>query len=230
MGGMEAGEVASQTALRTVLQAATAAAAERLPPAEPPSGAATGADQPRLLNPVDLVYLAAPAVYAAAAGRQVGTTLTCVLVQDGELTLGHVGDTRAYLLRGERLSQLTVDHSLVASMVASGVLTPEEARGHPDSNKVLRSLGGRRELPERYVDDLAAAYGQPSLRLEPGDWLLLCSDGVWGSVEDERISATLRQAADCPAAVRSLLEQALRAGAPDNAAAVVARCAALPTV
>jgi serine/threonine protein phosphatase PrpC len=158
-----------------------------------------------------------------------GTTITCVAVHDGELTLGHVGDTRAYLLRGGVLTQLTADHSLVAAMVASGVLTKEEARGHPDSNKVLRSLGGLRELPDRYVDDLEAAFGQPSLRLEPGDWIVLCTDGVWGSVDDAQIQEVGVAAPDCPAFARALIERALGAGAPDNAATVVARCVRMPS-
>ena len=208
MGGMDAGEVASRTALRVVMNGALA-----------PSPA---------LDPVALIRQAAPAVHEAGQGRQMGTTATCVVVQDGELTLGHVGDTRAYLLRDGVLTQLTEDHSLVAAMVASGVLTKEEARGHPDSNKVLRSLGSQRELPERYVDDLADAYGEPTLQLRPRDWLLLCTDGVWGSVDDEQLRIILSEAIDPPTAARAMIERALRAGAPDNAAAVVARCVEMP--
>ena len=233
MGGMDAGEVASGTALRTILGAAVASVPA--PAAEPPLG--DGASRPSegdvagrapRLDPVDLIKQAAPAVHAAGQGRQMGTTATCVAVQDGELTVGHVGDTRAYLLRDGTLTQLTADHSLVAAMVASGVLTKEEARGHPDSNKVLRSLGSQRELPHGYVDDLSQAYGQPSLQLRPGDWILLCTDGVWGSVDDERLRATVVEAADCPTVARVAIEQALRAGAPDNAAIVVARCVRMP--
>lgn len=207
MGGMEAGEVASQTALRTILGGALSAS-----PA---------------LDPVALIRTAAPAVHAAGEGRQMGTTCTCVVVSDGELRLGHVGDTRAYLLREGALTRLTRDHSLVAAMVASGVLSEQEARGHPDSNKVLRSLGSQRELPDQYVDGLEAAYGQPSLPLRAGDWLLLCTDGVWGPVEDAQLQTVLSEALDCPTAARAIVERALVAGAPDNATAVVARCFAV---
>jgi len=108
------------------------------------------------------------------------------------------------------------------------MLTAEEARGHPDSNKVLRSLGGQRELPDGYVDSLEAALGQSSLQLEPGDWIVLCSDGVWGSVQDAKIQAIVVAAADCPTVARVLVERALEAGAPDNAATVVARCVRMP--
>jgi len=202
MGGMEAGEVASSAALGAVMNA--------LPPSS--------------LDPVALVRAAAPVVHAAGEGRQMGTTITLVVAQGDELSLAHVGDTRAYHWRAGVLTQLTNDHSLVAAMVASGVLTKQEARGHPDSNKVLRSLGGQRDLPDGYVDTLTSAYGQPSLRLQPGDWVIVCSDGVWGPVDDEQIGDVLGEALDGPAAARALVDRALSAGAPDNATAVVARC------
>lgn len=224
MGGMEAGEIASGTAVNVVMQSV----GNIVPPMLRVSGDAEAAAEPTLLDPVAMIRRAATAVHAAANGRQLGTTITCVAVQGGELTLGHVGDTRAYLLRGGVLAQITADHSLVAAMVASGVITKEEARGHPDSNKVLRSLGSQRDLKDGYVDDLEAAFGQPSLRLEPGDWLILCSDGVWGSVEDSAIQTILTEAFECPTAARVLVDRALQAGAPDNATVVVARVVAMP--
>src|SRR5207237_4537913 len=100
----------------------------------------------------------------------------------------HVGDTRAYLLRDGQIVQLTRDHSLVAAMVASGMLTAAEARGHPASSQVLRSLGGQRQLPDDYIDDLSAAHGSTTLDLRPDDYLLLCSDGVWGTLEDSDLA------------------------------------------
>jgi len=252
MGGMEAGEVASQTAITVVMRAATSTLwppteEERPagPPAEPAesslpvirgmhgwSGGPDGPDVSAMArpDPVALVRQAATAVHASAHGRNLGTTMTCVVVQDGDLTLGHVGDTRAYLLRNGTLTRLTADHSLVAAMVASGVITADEARGHPDSNKVLRSLGSQRELPDGYVDDLSAAFGSASLRLEVDDRLLLCSDGVWGTVEDTAIQVTLTEALDAQNAARALIDQALAAGAPDNATAIVARCVQRPVL
>jgi protein phosphatase len=212
MGGMEAGEVASGAALNTIIT--TGSSAVPVP---------AGQDA-ALLDPVALIRAAAPAVHASGQGRQMGTTVTVAAVQNGQLSLGHVGDTRAYLLRDGTLRQLTTDHSLVAAMVASGVLTREQARGHPDSNKVLRSLGSQRELPDGYVDDLTTVCGERSMELRAGDWLLLCSDGIWGTVEDDRIREVLSEAVDCPTAAGALVELALHAGAPDNASAVVARC------
>jgi len=90
-------------------------------------------------------------------------------------------------------------------------------------------LGSQRELPDRYVDDLSAALGEPSLQLEPGDWLLLCSDGVWGQVDDGAISTILTEALSCQSAVQALINRALQSGAPDNASAIVARCVEMET-
>ena len=128
MGGMEAGEVASTSALRAVLRTAATYASEQMAghgDTFDSSTDAASAGQPdqrpaTSLDPALLVQTAAEAAHAAAAGRQVGATITCAVIQDGRLTLGHVGDTRAYLLRDGRLVRLTRDHSLVAAMVASG--------------------------------------------------------------------------------------------------------------
>lgn len=218
MGGMEAGEVASQTAVNVVMRTAV----ETLWPDGTDAGL-----RPRL-DPAAIVRRAATAVHAAAQGRNLGTTITCVAVHDGEVTLAHVGDTRAYLLRDGALTRLTSDHSLVAAMVASGVITAEEAQGHPDSNKVLRSLGSQRELPPAYVDGLEAAFDAPSLRLKVGDVLMLCSDGIWGTVDDGEIRVMLTEALDAQNAARALVDRALQGGAPDNATAVVARCVRRP--
>ena len=236
MGGMEAGEVASTSALRAVLRTAATYASEQMAGHGDTSDASTNAvltgetDQrpSPSLNPVMLVQNAAEAAHAAAAGRQVGATITCAVVENGRLTLGHVGDTRGYLLRDGRLVRLTRDHSLVAAMVASGILTDDEARGHPESNKVLRSLGGLRRLPADYIDGLTVAYGQDMLTLQSGDQLLLCSDGVWGVISDDELQQILADADDPEQAVATIIDAVLAGGAPDNAAAIVARCNVMP--
>ena len=213
MGGMEAGEVASQAAVRAVMRGVA-------------GGPGLDAAPP---DPVALVRAAAGSVHEAAQGRAVGATITCAIVADGVLSLAHVGDTRAYLLRDGALAQLTQDHSLVAAMVASGVLTREEARGHPDSNKVLRSLGGQRELTVEYIDTLATTRGEATLRLQEGDRLLLCSDGIWGVVDDDTLRELLLSSDDCTAIVQLALRRALEGGAPDNATLIVARCTRMPS-
>jgi protein phosphatase len=147
-----------------------------------------------------------------------------VVIQDGSLSLGHVGDTRAYLCREGTLTQLTRDHSLVAAMVASGMITKEEARGHPESNKVLRSLGGQRTLPDEYVDGLDVVCSKETLQLQDGDRLLLCSDGVWGMLDDDALLGILTGSPDCHSAVERVIRGALDGGAPDNATVIVADC------
>ncbi len=237
MGGMDAGEVASTSALRAVLQTASLQVTTQIAGAagadlETEEGAGTGSvggvEPLQRIDPKVLVRAAAEASYTAARGRRVGATITCAVIEDGTLTLGHVGDTRAYLLRDGELTQLTRDHSLVAAMVASGMLTPEEARGHPEQNKVLRSLGGQRTLPPEHIDGLDVAYGTSVLELREDDQLLLCSDGVWGVLDDDALREILTSAEDCETAVRIAIRRVLEGGAPDNAAIIVARCTVMP--
>ena len=108
------------------------------------------------------------------------------------------------------------------------MLTDDEARGHPESNKVLRSLGGLRRLPADYIDGLAVAYGEDVLTLQPADQLLLCSDGVWGVISDDELQQILTDAGDPEQAVATIIDTVLMGGAPDNAAVIVARCTVMP--
>jgi protein phosphatase len=237
MGGMEAGEVASTAALRAVLQRVAEQATGRIESAAGSDRAEMAAGSPEAqlaaassLDPRSLIQEAAEAVYMAGQGRSVGATITCAVIEEGKLRLGHVGDTRAYLLRDGSLTQLTRDHSLVAAMVASGMLTKEEARGHPESNKVLRSLGGHKSLPEGYIDGLEVAYGEDTLQLRQGDQLVLCSDGVWGVLDDATLKRILEEARDCESAVQTAIQAVLEGGAPDNISLIVARCHSIPAL
>jgi protein phosphatase len=108
------------------------------------------------------------------------------------------------------------------------MLTDDEARDHPESNKVLRSLGGLRQLPEGYIDDLSAGWESDVLDLEPDDQIILCSDGVWGVIVDEDLRRILLDSPDSEHAVTTILQQVLAGGAPDNAAVVIARCVTIP--
>lgn len=167
----------------------------------------------------------------ALSGREGGCTLTGVIVIGNQLSLAHVGDTRAYLYRsGESegmFKALTQDHSLVRALIASGVLSEDEARSSPDRNKVLRSLGSLRQPQEGYVDDLRAAL--PDLRdaampLKLGDLLLLLSDGVWGDLEDGSLRAIVTAHAENPRElVDALIAEVLKVGAFDNATALAIR-------
>jgi PPM family protein phosphatase len=145
--------------------------------------------------------------------RGMGTTLTAAIVEGRRVHLAHVGDSRAYLLRGERFSQLTDDHTLVQHLVDEGQITPEEAATHPQRSIITRAIGVSREID---VDTI-------SLELDPGDQLLLCSDGLTGVISDDDIARELAQGDDPDATLDRLVEAANRGGGPDNITAVLLR-------
>ncbi|MGW9196829.1 MerR family transcriptional regulator [Micromonospora chersina] len=188
--------------------AASTAAVDALRPLE--SADAPASDLLAAL--ADAVGAADRAVRAhATGGHQPVTTLTAILRRGTRLALVHVGDTRAYLLRGGELSRLTQDHTYVQSLVDQGKLSLAEAGAHPQRALLARALGaGEVEA------DLA-------LRIAlPGDRYLLCSDGLAAVVDPEVLHATLAGAEDPETAVGHLVDLAYAAGAPDNVACVVA--------
>lgn len=144
--------------------------------------------------------------------REMGTTLTAAWVGGGRLLLGHVGDSRAYLVRGGGAVQLTEDHSVAGELVRDGRLRPEEARRHPQRHVLTRSLGGDR-LPRVDVVEL------PLVR---GDRLVLCTDGLTGALEADEIARMVSGAPSARAAAEALLQAALRRRAADDVTAVVA--------
>ena len=137
------------------------------------------------------------------------TTLTAALLAGDTLYLGHVGDSRAYLLRRGRLTQLTEDHTVVAEQVRRGILRPEEARDYP-SNVLTQAVG----LEQPIVPFTT------SLALEEGDCLLLCSDGLHGFLEDQAM-ADIVETEGGPTAVDSLIAEAIAAGSNDNITAML---------
>jgi serine/threonine protein phosphatase PrpC len=139
------------------------------------------------------------------------TTLTAILATDDRLTLAHIGDCRAYLLRDRVLTRLTHDHTLVQSLIDEGEITEEEALTHPRRSWIMRALDGRGQ-PELDVIPLEA---------QPGDRYLICSDGLSSYVRETEIAAGL--AGDDPqAAAERLTNLALKAGGADNITCVVA--------
>ncbi len=141
-----------------------------------------------------------------------GTTLTLARFDpDGSLQIGHVGDSRAYLLRDGRLEQLTRDHSLVAELLAAGKITEEEARTHPQRNLITRSLG---MLPGVRVDVIEE-------ELSEGDRVLVCSDGLTGMIEDDQLIELLGKDGTPDETVWALVEAANEAGGFDNISVVV---------
>jgi len=142
-----------------------------------------------------------------------GTTLVIMLVEDDKAFIGHVGDSRAYLLRGSDLSQITSDHSWVNEQMKLGVLTRQEAANHPFRNVVTRALGGR---------DIIKA-DVTCQKLEPGDMVLLCSDGLNSMLDDEKIRDVLvNNRTDLDATCAALIEAANAAGGDDNITVVLA--------
>jgi PPM family protein phosphatase len=148
--------------------------------------------------------------------RGMGTTLTATMIEGRRVHIAHVGDSRAYLLRGGHFSQLTDDHTLVQHLVDEGQITREEAATHPQRSIITRAIGVSREVD---VDSM-------SLDLEPGDQLLLCSDGLTGVVEDEVIESELTPEVDPEEALDRLVERANAAGGPDNITIVILRVTA----
>jgi serine/threonine protein phosphatase PrpC len=145
-----------------------------------------------------------------------GTTLTAALVVGAKACVMNVGDSRTYLYRpGEGLVQITRDHSLVARLVACEAITPDEVYTHPGRNLIERSMGStnRVEVDSFIVD------------LRNGDWLLLCSDGLWEMVRDREIERIMKSESE-PAQMSDMLVQAaLKGGGADNVSVIVARVA-----
>lgn len=121
---------------------------------------------------------------AVVHGLRMGTTMTIMVATKGEAVFGHVGDSRAYLLRGNAITQLTADHSQAAEMLRMGLITPEQARTHPSRSQLTRCLGG----------DLVVRVDMLSQPLNSGDWVVLCSDGLWNLVSKQEIAHTIRDA------------------------------------
>jgi len=139
------------------------------------------------------------------------TTVTVALFDGARLAVGHVGDSRGYLLRDGTLSQLTKDHTFVQSLIDEGRITEDEARVHPHRNLILRAVDGVHEPePDVFIQELAV-----------GDRVLLCSDGCSGALEDEQLAALLA-AGPVERASVELVRASLEAGSSDNVTVVVA--------
>ena len=147
------------------------------------------------------------------AHRGMGTTLTAAMVAAGAVSIGHVGDSRAYRLRDGELEQLTHDHSLVAELERSGQLSPEAAEHHPQRSIITRALGPE---PDVEVDTHTHAA-------RAGDTYLLCSDGLTGMLSDDEVAALLRGAPSLDDAATSLVRAANQNGGKDNITVVLFR-------
>ena len=142
-----------------------------------------------------------------------GSTVSALLLSDNRYLVGHVGDSRIYLVREGRMQQLTRDHSLVQEQVDAGLLTPEQARRHPQSNVITRCIGMADEIQPDVFDGDAMV----------GDAFLLASDGLTGMVDDRRIQQLLMSRAKPERIVDALIAEANTNGGNDNITAVVVR-------
>ena len=198
MGGAQAGEVASRLAIETF--------EEGLPASGPPE--ARLAEVVRNAN--HRIYDRSRADQARAG---MGTTLTAAYLDDGQLAIAHVGDSRAYLFRAGELTRLTQDHSLVDELVRQGKLTEAQAAEHPQRSIITRALGPE---PEVEVD----TWTYP---VRAGDVLLLCSDGLTSMVSEDRMAEVLGSAASLKEAADRLIEEANEAGGRDNITVVLSQ-------
>lgn len=193
MGGHDAGEIASDIAMRRICSVIR-------------SESRAGSD------PLSLVEYAVQEANSAVRGEgarrgsDMGTTVTAALIAEGHAYVANVGDSRAYWIENGSISQVTVDHSLVAKLVAAGKVSKEEARGHPRANLLYRTIGSDERVK---VDTFRVA-------LKKGGALLLCTDGLWGEVTDENIHQVFTREQNAAAACARLVKMAKENGGRDN--------------
>lgn len=205
MGGVTGGQVASSLAVKTFMEQLHEQAHVDMT-----------VEQVRSMQ-TRCISKANTAVYECAQENMeyygMGTTLVSAVISPDMAVVCNVGDSRAYHIGAKGIRRVTRDHSVVEEMVESGELTPEEARVHPNRNLITRALG-----PGRHIT--CDSFTVP---MEEGDMLLLCSDGLIVTAEDEELYAILSAEADGGRALERLLELSKSRGAPDNVTAVLVR-------
>ncbi len=217
LGGMEAGEVASRTAVRAVLGYGCAGLGD---------GGAPMPEDGRGASPAEWIQAANTEVCKALSrcDARGGTTCIAVAILNQTVTVGHVGDSRLYLMRSGEARLLTQDHSLAMLQVLQGGIALGDVRHHPDRNSLTRTLGERTPLPSYQIDTLATTTERTDLTLHADDVLVLCSDGVWELVEEPELTeALLDEDRPLAAAARRIMSLVLDRKAPDNATILMIR-------
>ena len=205
LGGHPAGDVASRTALECVAGAFTQFMTE-----------GSGPTEKNGLEAIRTVVMDAHEQILEQANTRKGsaemaTTLIVAAIVEKRLYWAHVGDVRGYVFRNGSVEHVTTDHSLVAELVAKGEIQPEDVNSHPDRNIVTQALGLTGPLEP----------GSASIRIQSGDAVLLCSDGLWELVSSEQMIATLGGAGNLRAKLNRLVELALEGGGHDNISVAV---------
>jgi protein phosphatase len=214
MGGHEGGEIASGMLVQAIARLAVAEWLPRLAEGEAQddhgewlAGAIQSANE-RIYD------------WARQAGLEMGTTIVAALLTGDRGHIAHVGDSRAYRINGAGPERLTIDHSLVESLVVANQISREEARDHPQVNVIYRTIGDK----EQVEIDVSP------VRLARGDALLLCSDGLTGMLTDESIHQIVSAAASPQAACDALIDAANKAGGEDNITVMIIKLESLPPV
>ena len=197
MGGHEYGEVASRLAVQTALEGFR----------KMPRGVMHVSLLPRLVQEANAaVYDAGRAAGQGGAGNAMGTTFVACALRFDSAVVSHVGDSRCYLFRNGNGTQLTRDHTMAEEQVRLGILSKQEAASNEGRHLLTRSLGS----------ELFVAADTMTVNVLPGDILLLCTDGLHGSVPDKSILETILQHSRLEAAAQALIQAANEAGGPDN--------------
>jgi serine/threonine protein phosphatase PrpC len=218
MGGMAAGEVASSSALCKLVELAVNTPDWIMRLGQSEDAAIVMERMTQRFRQIDDDLREQGRRDPALGGM--GTTLTVAISLGADLVIGHIGDSRAYLLRGARLHQLTRDHTMAQALIDAGIANPQDAATRAMRHVLTAALGSTGEKTDPEVQ---------RLHLSDGDQLLLCTDGLTEMVEDKLIASTLRDAASAEAACRALIDLALAGGGIDNITVVLARYQFPPT-
>lgn len=196
IGGQENGEIASAAAVYAV---------EKL-------------GQSNSEEPLDAMreafYGANDLIYGVGAGKKIskmtmGTTLTAAWVRDNMLYLTHIGDSRAYLINSKGIMQISEDHSFVGELLRQGQITAEQAKIDPRKNMLLKALGQEPRIE----------VFQTKMELKEGDFILLCTDGLYNLVPEDELFAVVYMLVSCDAAIKELINRAVARGGYDNISA-----------
>jgi protein phosphatase len=214
IGGHLAGEIAAELAVNYI----TAGVAE------------SNAKKPvKILE--NTIQNASQSISSHSAGNEnengMGATCACVWIIEDRLYTAYVGDSRIYLLRGKFIQRLTIDHTWVQEALEKGIITPEQMHDHPNQHVIRRYLGGLR-LPDAdfrlRIDDAESdeeSRNNQGFRLDPGDTILICSDGLTDLVWDDEIQKAIRTKKDIKTAAETLVNLANERGGHDNITVVL---------